>query len=84
MPSYFLASPNSDLGLEVWVAVSIGWWLSIHETIGYTDNINLSDWFLLAYPDKDYRKWVIEKWNADVEKALKEGKENEYFQDVMI
>jgi hypothetical protein len=43
----------------------------------------LSDWFLLAYPDKDYRKWVIEKWNADVEKALREGKENEYFQDVM-
>jgi len=47
------------------------------ETIGYTDNINLSDWSILAYPDKDYRKWVIEKWNADVEKALREGKEIE-------
>ncbi len=47
------------------------------ETIGYTDKINLSDWSILAYPDKDYRKWVIEKWNADVEKALREGKEIE-------
>jgi len=47
------------------------------ETIGYTDKINLSDWSILAYPDKDNRKWVIEKWNADVEKALREGKEIE-------
>jgi len=47
------------------------------ETVGYTDNINLSDWFLLAYPDKNYRKLVIKKWNMCVEKALKEGKEIE-------
>ena len=45
------------------------------ETIGYIDITKLSDWFLLAYPDKEYRKWVIKKWSADVEKALREGKE---------
>ena len=48
------------------------------ETIGYTSEItNIEDWFLLAYPDEEYRKWVLEKWNADIEKALREGTEIE-------
>ncbi len=47
------------------------------ETIGYTSSTNLVDWSLLAYPDEEYRKWVLEKWNADVAKALREGKEIE-------
>ena len=49
------------------------------ELIGYTNITKLSDWFTLAYPDKTYRKWVIKKWNADVEKALREGKDIEAY-----
>ena len=40
-------------------------------------SLNVADWFLLAYPDNEYRKWVLEKWNADVKKALREGTEIE-------
>ena len=49
------------------------------ETIGYTegDIKNVNEWYLLAYPDKEYRKQVIKKWIADVEKAAKEGKDIE-------
>ena len=51
------------------------------ETIGYIcENENLSDWFLRAYPDEEYRKWVIEKWYADIEKSTKEGKDVEPFE----
>ena len=49
------------------------------ETIGHntSKNTNVADWFLLAYPDEEYRKWALEKWNADVEKASRKGKEIE-------
>jgi len=51
------------------------------ETIGYFyKNQNLSNWFLRAYPDEEYRKWVIEKWYADIEKSTKEGKDVEPFE----
>ncbi len=46
------------------------------ETIGNIYKTpNLADWFLQAFPDEKYRKWVIEKWNADIEKSTREGKE---------
>ncbi|MCD4791496.1 MAG: PAS domain S-box protein [Bacteroidales bacterium] len=47
------------------------------ETIGYTegDIKNINEWYLLAYPDKEYRKRVLKKWNANVEKAAREGKD---------
>lgn len=31
----------------------------------------LDDWWLLAYPDPNYRAWVLETWNAAVTRAAK-------------
>ena len=51
------------------------------ETIGNIyETPNLADWFLRIYPDEEYRKYVIEKWYADIEKSIKEGKEVEPFE----
>ena len=48
------------------------------ETIGNIyETPNLADWFLLAYPDEEYRKWVIKKWHAEIEKSTRERKEVE-------
>ena len=49
------------------------------ETFGYTgeDLRTLVDWWELAYPDKKYRQWVMEKWEDAVEKANLEGKDIE-------
>jgi len=48
------------------------------ETIGYIyETPNLSDWFLFAYPDEEYRNLAIEKWYADIEKSTREGKDVE-------
>ena len=32
----------------------------------------LNDWWTLAYPDPDYRKWVLATWEAAVERAARE------------
>jgi len=51
------------------------------ETIGNIyETPNLADWFLRVYPDEEYRKYAIEKWYADIEKSIKEGKEVEPFE----
>jgi len=51
------------------------------ETIGNIyETPNLADWFLRVYPDEEYRKYVIEKWYADIEKSIKEGNEVEPFE----
>ena len=48
------------------------------ETIGNIyETPNLADWFLLAYPDEEYRKWVVKKWHAESEKSTHEKKEVE-------
>lgn len=31
------------------------------------------DWWLLAYPEPDYRAWVVDTWNAAVGEAAKSG-----------
>lgn len=45
------------------------------KVIGYTqeDARTLDDWWPLAYPDEDYRKWVLETWGAAVEEAASSG-----------
>jgi len=45
------------------------------KAFGYTlDDIpTLDEWWKLAYPDKDYRKWVLETWNSAVEQAKING-----------
>ncbi|MFA6203735.1 MAG: PAS domain S-box protein [Gallionella sp.] len=44
-------------------------------TFGYTqeDIPTLADWWLRAYPDADYRKWVGETWQAHMEQAKHRG-----------
>lgn len=41
------------------------------ETFGYThlDIPTLDEWWRLAYPDEEYRRWVLDTWNAAVENA---------------
>jgi PAS domain S-box-containing protein len=41
------------------------------ETFGYTleDMPQLADWFRLAYPNPDYRQWVVAKWRQALEEA---------------
>ena len=41
------------------------------QTFGYTKDMvaNLDDWWRRAYPDPEYRAWVLATWNAAVEKA---------------
>jgi len=50
---------------------------------GYSaeDVQTIDKWFLFAYPDDEYRHWVLETWNAAVEKAIAEKttiESNEY------
>jgi len=42
---------------------------------GYTsiDIPNIRDWWQLAYPEENYRQWVMEAWNAAVAKAVHNG-----------
>lgn len=44
------------------------------QTFGYTleDMSTISEWWQLAYPDPEYRKWVVSTWEAAVQKALEE------------
>lgn len=45
------------------------------ETFGYTlkDVPTLDAWWLAAYPDESYRKWVLDTWNAAVRRAAEDG-----------
>ena len=45
------------------------------KTFGYTlnDIPHTDQWFVLAYPDEDYRKEVKRLWKIDLEKRLKHG-----------
>ncbi len=45
------------------------------ETFGYTkeDVPNLEVWWEKAYPDPEYRAWVLENWSKAVEDATREG-----------
>lgn len=47
------------------------------QTIGYTlnDIPNLIVWTYLAYPERHYRKKVIETWGSALKKATQEGKD---------
>ena len=42
------------------------------EVLGYTpeDISTLNEWWPLAYPDPDYRQWVIENWESAVQRAI--------------
>ena len=44
-------------------------------TLGYTlqDLRQVEDWWHLAYPDPDYRAWVVSTWEARVRDALASG-----------
>ena len=44
---------------------------------GYTaaEVPTLAEWWLRAYPDPQYRKWVTETWEAAVRKAAEEGRD---------
>ena len=46
--------------------------------LGYTleDLPTLGHWWRNAYPDPDYRRWVLGKWNHQVEKALNAGSDD--------
>jgi|GEM_PF-2691279 len=45
------------------------------KVFGYTlnDLPTLDKWWLFAYPDKKYRKWVLDTWDEAVEKAKTDG-----------
>jgi two-component system sensor histidine kinase EvgS len=45
------------------------------ELFGYTleDIPHLSDWWVKAYPEEEYRKWVIETWNACLQRSIETG-----------
>ncbi|MFY9151861.1 MAG: PAS domain S-box protein [Prolixibacteraceae bacterium] len=47
------------------------------EIIGYDekDVPSQNEWWLKAYPDEDYRKWVIANWGFAVEEATKSGED---------
>jgi len=47
------------------------------ELFGYTqeDALTLEEWRKQAYPDDDYRAWVIETWNEAVGRSVQEGTE---------
>ncbi|PYG01309.1 PAS domain S-box-containing protein [Thioalkalivibrio sp. ALE21] len=50
-----------------------------HERIGYaTGEVDcIADWLPLAYPDPEYRAYVIHEWNQRLERASAEGTEIE-------
>ena len=43
--------------------------------LGYneTDVASMTDWWLNAYPDPEYREWVVQNWESAVEEARKKG-----------
>lgn len=45
------------------------------QTFGYTleDIPTLADWWLKAYPDPEYRRWVASTWYSHLEKAKQAG-----------
>lgn len=45
------------------------------ELFGYSrDEISLLDqWWILAYPDEDYRQWVIKNWSENVQRSQESG-----------
>ncbi|MGD9262392.1 MAG: transporter substrate-binding domain-containing protein, partial [Desulfobacterales bacterium] len=45
------------------------------ELFGYTlqDIPQLADWWVKAYPDEQYRKWVIDTWNARLQRSIETG-----------
>ncbi len=45
------------------------------QTFGYTaeDIPNLADWWSSAYPDPGYRQWVIDDWQAELDRARRTG-----------
>lgn len=45
------------------------------QVFGYThdDVPTLKEWWQLAYPEEDYRKWVLTTWEAAVAKAARDG-----------
>lgn len=45
------------------------------EVFGYTleDIPTLEEWWRLAYPDEQYRRWVIDTWNAAVKTSAEHG-----------
>ena len=47
------------------------------EVFGYLpeDIPNMDTWWTQAYPDEGYRKEVVDKWMANVQRAITEGKE---------
>jgi PAS domain S-box-containing protein len=49
------------------------------QTFGYTheDVPTLNEWWTLAYPDPDYRHWVMETWEAAVQRAAEEKRDAE-------
>ncbi|MEA3276204.1 MAG: PAS domain S-box protein, partial [Pseudomonadota bacterium] len=53
------------------------------EVLGYTseDMPTLTEWWPLAYPDPDYRQWVIDNWETAVQRAAESNtdiKSDEY------
>ena len=46
------------------------------DLFGYTfkDIPHLADWWISAYPDEQYRKWVIETWNSSLQRSRETGK----------
>jgi PAS domain S-box-containing protein len=46
------------------------------ELFGYTleDIPTLAEWWVKAYPDEQYRKWVIETWNNVLQRSKETGK----------
>jgi PAS domain S-box-containing protein len=46
------------------------------ELFGYTleDIPHLEDWWVKAYPDEQYRQWVIDTWNACLQRSIETGK----------
>ncbi|WP_291104665.1 MULTISPECIES: PAS domain S-box protein [unclassified Flavobacterium] len=45
------------------------------QTFGYTiqDMPTINEWWQLAYPDPDYRKWAISTWESDSKLALEQN-----------
>lgn len=48
--------------------------LKFSELFGYTreDMTSVEDWWLLAYPDKEYREQVKQRWNLSVTRSIDE------------
>jgi PAS domain S-box-containing protein len=47
------------------------------QVFGYTaeDVPTLTEWWLRAYPDSQYRQWVTEKWDSAIRRAAAEGRD---------